>query len=58
MLVEDCPQELFLIKSVGKVEAGDGEREAEQSEVCQCQHLSGDWNDDERKDSVLFVLYE
>ena len=57
MLVEDCPQELFLVKSVGQVEAGQGEREAEQSEVRQCQHHSRDWINDERKDSVQYLLF-
>ena len=46
VLIEDCAQELFLVKPVGQVEAGEGEREAEQSYVRQCQHPSRDWYND------------
>ena len=38
VLVEDCPQELFLINPVAEVEAGEGERETEICEVRQIQH--------------------
>ena len=43
VLVEDCPQELFLIKSVCKVEAWDRKREAENCQVCQRQHAGRNW---------------
>ena len=44
LLVEDCPKELFPIKSVCEVEAWGGEREAENRQVCQRQHPRRKWN--------------
>ena len=55
MLVEDCPQELFPVKSVCEVETWEGEREAEEDQVCQRQHLRRNWSKAKLFFSVLCI---
>ena len=57
MLVEDCPQESFPIKSLCEVETWEGEREAEEDQVCQRQHPRRNWNKAKLFFSLLCKYY-